>query len=63
MEVPKPGGQIGAATASLHHSHSHTGSEARLRPTPQLTAALDPLSEARDQTRILMRVLVGFVTC
>ena len=31
-------GQIGAAAAGLRHSHSHTGSEPRLRPTPQLTA-------------------------
>ena len=31
-------GQIGAAAASLHHSHSHAGSEPHLRPTPQLMA-------------------------
>ena len=36
------GGQIGATAAGLHHSHSNAGSEPRLRPTPQLTAALDP---------------------
>ena len=35
-------GQIEATAAGLHHSHSNTGSEPRLRPTPQLTAALDP---------------------
>ena len=35
-------GQIGATAAGLHHSHSNVGSEARLRPTPQLTAMLDP---------------------
>ena len=35
-------GQTGAAAAGLHHSHSNVGSEARLRPTPQLTATLDP---------------------
>ena len=34
--------QIGAVTASLHHSHSLTGSELRLYPTPQLTAMSDP---------------------
>ena len=28
--------------ASLHHRHSKWGSEPRLRPTPQLTATLDP---------------------
>ena len=27
-------GQIGATTANLHQSHSNTGSELRLRPTP-----------------------------
>ena len=30
-------------------------------PTPQLTAMLNPLSETRDQTRIL-RILVRFVS-
>ena len=35
-------GQIGARAAGLHHRHSNTGSEPRLRPTPQLMAALDP---------------------
>ena len=35
-------GQIGAVATSLHHSHSNTGSELRLRPTPQLTATPDP---------------------
>ena len=39
--------RIGAAAASLHHSH--TGSKPYLRPTPQLT-----LSETREQTCILM---------
>ena len=50
MEVPRLGGQIGAAAASLHHSHSTAGSEPSLQPTPQLRATLDPypLSEARD---------------
>ena len=28
-------GPIGAAAAGRHHSHSHAGSEPRLRPTPQ----------------------------
>ena len=35
-------GPIGAAAASLHHSHSSTGSEPYLRPTPQLMGAPDP---------------------
>ena len=34
-------GQIGAAAAGLYHSHSNTGSEPCLRPTPQLMAMLD----------------------
>ena len=34
--------QIGAAAASLHHSHSNATSEPRLRPTPQLMAMPDP---------------------
>ena len=33
---------IRAIAAGLHHSHSHTRSEPHLRPTPQLTATLDP---------------------
>lgn len=52
-------GQIGAVAASLHHSHSNARSEPHLQPTPQLTAMwqcqiLNPLSEARVQTCILM---------
>ena len=35
-------GRIGAVAASLHHSHSHVGSEPHLRPTPQLTETPDP---------------------
>ena len=35
-------GQIRAAAASLHHSHSHAIPELHLQPTPQLTATLDP---------------------
>ena len=34
-------GRIGATAAGLRHSHSNTGSEPCLQPTPQLTAALD----------------------
>ena len=35
-------GRMGAVAAGLHHSHSHTGSDPRLGPTPQLTAMPDP---------------------
>ena len=35
-------GPIGAVTAGLCHSHSNARVELRLRPTPQLTAMLDP---------------------
>ena len=35
-------GQIWAAAASLHHSHSNTGSEPHLRPIPQLVAMPNP---------------------
>ena len=34
-------GRIGAVAASLRQSHSNTGSELRLRPTPQLMATPD----------------------
>ena len=34
-------GQIGAVAASRHQSHSNTGPEQRLQPTPQLTATPD----------------------
>ena len=35
-------GQIIAVAAGLHHSHSNARSKPHLRPTPQLTATLDP---------------------
>ena len=35
-------GLIGAVSASLRQSHSNTGSEPCLQPTPQLTATPDP---------------------
>ena len=35
-------GPVGAATASLPQSCGNTGSEPRLRPTPQLMATMDP---------------------
>ena len=34
--------QIGAAAASLCHSHSNVGSEPRLQPTPQPVPMPDP---------------------
>ena len=33
---------IGAVAAGPRHSHSHARSEPHLRPTPQLSATLDP---------------------
>ena len=50
------GGWMGAAAAGLYHSHRNAGSEPHLPPTPQLMAMLDPnpLSEARNQSCILM---------
>ena len=35
-------GRIGARAASLHQSHSNTGSEPPLQPTPQFMAVPDP---------------------
>ena len=35
-------GGIRSVVACLHHSHSNTGSEPGLQPTPQLTAMPDP---------------------
>ena len=35
-------GRIGTTAAGLYHSHSSLGSEPHQRPTPQLTAMLDP---------------------
>ena len=46
-------GRIGAVAASLHHSHSNARSELCLQPAPQLPI-LNPLSEARDGTCVLM---------
>ena len=39
----KARGRIGAAAASLHHSHSNAGSELCLQPTSQLMAMPDAL--------------------
>ena len=51
-------GQIGPVAAGLPHSHSNVRSKRHLPPTPQLTATLilNPLSKARDRTRILMDI-------
>ena len=35
-------GRMGATAAGLRHSHSNASFEPCLRPTPQLTATLDP---------------------
>ena len=35
-------GRIGAVAIGLRQSHSNTGSEQHLQPTPQLTATQDP---------------------
>ena len=51
-------GLIGATAASLPHSHSNTGSQLRLRPTPQLTATPDPRGRGSNPTSW---TLVGFV--
>ena len=40
--VSQARGLIRAVAASLPHSHSNVVSEPCLRPTPQLTAMLDP---------------------
>ena len=49
-------GQIGAAAAGLYNSHSSTRSGLDLQTALQFVAhqILNPLSEARDQTNILM---------
>ena len=49
-------GRVRAIAAGLYHSHSNARSKLRLWPTPQLMAMLylNPLSKARDRTRVLM---------
>ena len=39
---PQARGPIEAVATGLRQSHSNTGSEPHLQPTPQLTAMLDP---------------------
>ena len=49
-------GWIGAAAASLHRSHSNSGSNhvCHLYRSSQQRRICNPLNEARDQTRVLM---------
>ena len=58
MKSSQAKGLIRTIAASLHQSHSNIESELRLQPMPQLVAMPDanPLSEARDQTHILMDI-------
>ena len=42
-------GPIGAVATGLRQSQSNTGSEPRLRPTPQLTAIQDPQPTEQGQ--------------
>ena len=58
---PQARGQIRIAAAGLCYSHSNTGLEPCLRSMPQLGQhwIFNPLSEAGDQTRILMATLLG----
>ena len=53
---PQARGRIGAVATGLSHSPSDAGSKLPLWPTPQLRQCwiLNPLSEARDQTHVLM---------
>ena len=48
------GDQIGAAAAGLHHSHSNARSGPHLWFMPEQRQILNPPSEARDRTCILM---------
>ena len=40
-------GQIGAAAASLHHSHSNVGSEPLMQTAPQLVAISEPFNRGQ----------------
>ena len=42
-------GPTGAVAAGLRHRHNNAGYELGLKPTPQLTASLDPQLTDRDQ--------------
>ena len=50
IEAPKLGLNCSCTwAAGLHHSHSNTGSELSLWPTPQITATLDPYLTGQGQ--------------
>ena len=49
MEAPRLGGRIGAAAASLHHSHSNTVSKLHLWPTLELAETPDPWPTEQGQ--------------
>ena len=55
---PQARGGMGAAAAGLHHSHSNVGSAPQLQGNLHHSSGqcwiLNPLSEARDETHILM---------
>ena len=55
-------GGIGAAVASLCHSHSNTGSELHLQTTPQLVAMpdLQPTEQGQGSNCILTETSSGF---
>ena len=55
---------IGAAAPSLHHSHTRPNLSRmyNLHHSSQQCWILNPLSEARDQTCNLQRILVGFIS-
>ena len=53
-------GQIGAIATSL--SHSNTGSDRRLQPTPQLLATPDPQTTEQGQRIKPIWILVRFIS-
>ena len=53
-------GLIRAIAAGQSHSHSNIGSESHLPPTPQQCQILNPQSEARDWTHILVPSQIRF---
>ena len=59
-------GQIGAAAAGLHHSHSNAGSEPCLNPTPQLTMPqchIPKLLRVRPGIELASSwILIGFIS-
>ena len=63
----QPRGQIGAVAAGLHHSHSNTRSKPCLWPSnlhhsSRQCRILNPLSKIRDQSCVLMDLLVRFIS-